>query len=193
MTTRTVIVMVKVPRPGRVKTRLARDIGATAAARWSRHQTARLLRRLRDPRWQLVLSVSPDREGLTSRIWPADIPRLPQGAGDLGDRMARALRSTPGPTLLVGADIPDLGKQQIARAFRALGDHASVLGPATDGGYWLVGLRHPSRAPAAMFRDVRWSTRYALADTLPTLPAPVARTDVLSAVDTVADLPPSFW
>ena len=67
----TLFVMLKVPRPGRVKTRLGRDIGMTAAAWWFRHQTARLLRELRDPRWRLVLAVSPDREGGASRAWPA--------------------------------------------------------------------------------------------------------------------------
>ena len=75
--------MLKEPRPGRVKTRLGRDIGMGAAAWWFRHQTGRLLRRLEDPRWQLILAVAPDRDGLQSRVWPAHLPRLPQGGGDL--------------------------------------------------------------------------------------------------------------
>ena len=97
----TLIVMLKEPRPGRVKTRLGRDIGMGAAAWWFRHQTARLLRRLDDPRWQLILAVAPDRDGLQSRVWPAHLPRLPQGGGDLGARMARVFRSLPpGPACM---------------------------------------------------------------------------------------------
>jgi rSAM/selenodomain-associated transferase 1 len=180
--------MLKEPKPGRVKTRLGRDIGLTTAAWWFRHQTRRLIRRLDDPRWDLILAVSPDREGLQSRIWPGHITRLPQGPGNLGDRMARMLRSTTGPTLVIGADIPAITKSHITRAFRTLNQNASVLGPAPDGGYWLVGLKHPARAPQTLFQNVRWSTCHALQDTARTLPNPTALTATLQDVDTSADL-----
>ena len=180
--------MVKEPRPGRVKTRLGADIGLTNAAWWFRHQTRQLLRRLRDPRWYIVLAVAPDHEGLQSRVWPPDLPRLPQGPGNLGDRMARLLRATQGPSLVIGADIPGIERHHIAEAFSALGQNASVLGPAPDGGYWLVGLAHPSRAPNALFQSVRWSTKDAMRDTEGTLPIPVAHVSALRDVDTVADL-----
>ena len=154
--------MVKEPRAGRVKTRLGRDIGMTSAAWWYRHQCARLLRRLRDARWDIVLAVSPDREGLVSRVWPRDLARMPQGRGDLGARMARALCATPGPTVLIGSDVPGITRADIAFAFRGLGPFASVIGPAPDGGYWLVGLNHPGRAPRGLFRNVRWSGEHSL-------------------------------
>src|SRR5690606_6924730 len=113
--------MVKEPRPGRVKTRLGRDIGMTAAAWWFRHQTARLLRRVDDARWRTVIAVSPDRNGMISRIWPGHLPRRPQGAGNLGDRMARLIRSAPpGPVIVIGADIPGITHTHIARAFATL-------------------------------------------------------------------------
>ncbi|SMX23025.1 TIGR04282 family arsenosugar biosynthesis glycosyltransferase [Boseongicola aestuarii] len=180
--------MLKEPRPGRVKTRLGRDIGLTTAAWWFRHQTRRLIRRLEDPRWHLILAVSPDREGLQSRIWPEHIDRLPQGPGTLGDRMARMLRSTPGPTLVIGADIPAVTTSHIALAFQTLNQNASVLGPAPDGGYWLVGLKHPARARQTLFQHVRWSTRHALQDTAKTLPEPTALTATLQDIDTAKDL-----
>ncbi len=180
--------MLKVPRAGRVKTRLGRDIGMTGAAWWFRHQTAALIRRLRDPRWRIVLAVTPDREGLQFRRWPWELARTPQGPGDLGKRMARVLHATSGPTVLIGADIPGIRRGHVARAFRALGTSPAAIGPARDGGYWCVALRHPARAPSRIFKGVRWSTEHALADTLPKLPQPVARLDELADVDRAADL-----
>ena len=186
---RKLIVMVKEPRPGRVKTRLGRDIGLVPAAWWFRHQSARLIRQLRDPRWDLVLAVAPDREGLGSRVWPGDLPRLPQGHGDLGARMVRVMRAAAGPVCIVGADIPGLRAVHVARAFAALGDHDAVFGPATDGGYWLIGARHPRRLPHRALRGVRWSGPHALSDSRATLPGHrIALIDRLADVDTAADL-----
>lgn len=186
---RTLVIMLKLPKPGRVKTRLGRDLGMVGAAWWFRHQTARLLRRLRDPRWRIVLAVSPDI-AVSSRVWPADLPRTPQGGGDLGQRMARILGAMPpGPVCLIGADIPDISRAHIARAFASLGDHDAVFGPAFDGGYWLVGLKHPKRQPRDLFANVRWSSDHTLNDSLLTLPNHhIALTDRLRDVDTVTDL-----
>lgn len=160
----------------------------TAAAWWYRHQTRRLLRHLRDPRWELVLAVSPDVEGLQSRIWPPDLARVPQGRGDLGERMRTVLAKTPGPSILVGSDIPGIRSAHIAEAFSKLGGAASVIGPGSDGGFWLIGLQRPMRQSAKFFRGIRWSHAETLADTLPTLPKPVAFSSVLSDVDSAADL-----
>ena len=184
------VVMVKEPHPGRVKTRLGHDIGMVGAAWWFRHQAARLLRELQDPRWQTILAVTPDRAGLQSRIWPAHLPRIAQGRGDLGARMGRILRGLPpGPACIVGADIPGLRRAHAARAFAMLGRHDAVLGPAGDGGYWLIGLRRSAPPPAALFRRVRWSTRHALGDTRAGLRGlDVGLADCLHDVDRAADL-----
>lgn len=186
------VIMLKEPRPGRVKTRLGRDIGMTAAAWWFRHQSAGLIRRLRDPRWDLILAVAPDVEGLTSRVWPADLPRIAQGPGDLGDRMGRILRHMPpGPVCVIGADIPSITRQEIHEAFQSLGSHDATFGPAPDGGYWLVGLRRSGPPPTTLFRDVRWSTENALADSMASLPnLRIATVTTLTDVDTVKDLLP---
>ena len=184
------VVMLKQPVAGRVKTRLGHEIGMVGAAWWFRHQTARLLRRLEDPRWRLILAVTPDRAGLTSRAWPAHLPRVPQGPGDLGDRMGRLLRGLPpGPVCIVGGDIPGLTNSHAARAFAALGDHEAVFGPAEDGGFWLVGMKRVAPPPATLFRGVRWSTCHALADSMASLPGcRIALCDRLRDVDSAADL-----
>lgn len=188
---RTLIVMVKEPRPGRVKTRLGRDIGHTAAAWWFRHQAARLIREVRDPRWRTVLAVSPDRAGTASRVWPAHLPRVAQGPGDLGARMVRLLRGARGPVCVVGADIPGLRRRHVAAAFDRLRGRDLVFGPATDGGFWLVGARHGSAVPAGLFDAVRWSTASALADSLASARGGrIALADRLSDVDCAADLGP---
>ncbi|CUH64678.1 transferase 1, rSAM/selenodomain-associated [Thalassovita gelatinovora] len=191
MIRRQLVVMVKEPNPGRVKTRLGRDIGMTSAAWWFRHQTAALLRRLQDPRWHITLAVAPDHEGQASRIWPGHLDRIPQGPGDLGDRMARIFRSLPpGPACIVGADIPGIEKAHVARAFAALGSHDAVFGPAPDGGYWLVGLKRVAPPPATLLQNVRWSTEQALSDSIATLPGRrIALIDELADVDRAADLP----
>ncbi len=189
---RTLVIFLKEPRPGRVKTRLGREIGMVGAAWWFRHQAARMIRRLgRDRRWRTVLAVSPGREGQASRVWPAHLTRWPQGPGDLGERMGRALRAMPpGPVIIVGADIPGLRPAHVAEGFRLLGRHDAVLGPAPDGGYWMIGLKRGGLAvPAGLFRGVRWSSPHALADTV----ASLASLDVgfgatLRDIDEPADL-----
>ncbi len=190
MRRQTLVVMLKEPRPGRVKTRLGRGIGMVAAAWWFRHQALRLLRRLDDPRWRLVLAVSPDAEGMASRVWPAHLTRVPQGQGNLGDRMARLFRRLPpGPVCIIGADIPGIGRGHVARAFAELGRHEAVIGPAPDGGYWLIGLKRTRATPARLFEGVRWSGPHARADTLAGLGGcRVALIDTLSDVDEARDL-----
>ncbi len=183
----TLIVMVKEPHPGRVKTRLGAEIGMTRAAWWFRHQSARLLRRIEDPRWDVMLAVSPDAKGLASRVWPAHLPKIAQGRGDLGDRMGRLLRTfATGPSCVIGADVPGVQKPNIAKAFNLLRSCDAVFGPAVDGGYWLVGAR---KLPVAAFQNVRWSTEHALADTAASFKgARIGYGDTLADVDTAADL-----
>jgi rSAM/selenodomain-associated transferase 1 len=187
---RTLVVMLKEPRAGRVKTRLGRDIGMVPAAWWFRHQVRRLLRRIDDPRWTVVLAVAPDRAGLLSRVWPQHFPRIPQGRGDLGARMGHALRGArAGPVCVIGGDIPDITAPRIAEAFRTLSHHDAVFGPAPDGGYWLIGLRRVRAVPPLLFAGVRWSTLHALSDTKTTLPDHrIAHVATLRDVDTAADL-----
>jgi rSAM/selenodomain-associated transferase 1 len=190
MPTAQLVLMAKAPRLGRVKTRLARGIGAVAATRFFRRTSIDLLRRLDDPRWQTVLALSPDISVHETGIWPEAVPRIAQGSGDLGARMGRLMRDLPpGPVVIVGCDIPDVTRGHVARAFAALGDADAVFGPAEDGGYWLVGLRRRPRVPE-IFGGVRWSSEHALADTLANVSKAqlrVAMLESLSDIDTAED------
>ncbi len=183
--------LVKEPRPGRAKTRLAKGIGTVAAAAWYRRQLLSLMRRLCfDKRWDAVLAVSPDSAVAAGRFWPKSIPRVPQGTGDLGDRMKRLFSSLPpGPVIIAGSDIPGCSARHVSRAFRLLGRSYAVFGPSPDGGFWMVGLRRTGSVPRRLFRGARWSTEHALEDSLKSLKGKRIRfAEELSDVDSVDDL-----
>jgi rSAM/selenodomain-associated transferase 1 len=181
-----VVVFARAPRLGAVKRRLARDIGARAALRFHIATMTRLVRALvADRRFRTVLAITPDHARL--RL-PIRVPRIPQGGGDLGSRMQRAIWRYPRSRVaIIGCDIPDAGPEDARAAFRALGCAQAAFGPAADGGYWLVALS-PLR-PAHPFASVRWSTESALADTLVNFAGRrVALLRTLHDVDTAADL-----
>jgi uncharacterized protein len=181
--------MAKLPVAGGVKTRLAREIGVARATGFARHAAAALLQRVGfDRRWQTILAVAPDY-GVHSRAWPRGLARVPQGGGNLGARMQRIFdRPHAGPIVIVGTDVPGIRAAHTAEALRLLGRHDAVLGPATDGGYWLVGLRRHPRV-LRPFANVRWSSPQALADTLANLKGhAVAFVATLRDVDSASDL-----
>lgn len=183
------VIMAKVPRAGQVKTRLASEIGSIRAAWFYRHTAAAVLARLAGSRaWETVLAVAPD-SGVSDAFWPPAIRRIAQGSGDLGQRMQRAMRcQPPGPVVVIGTDIPAIRPSFIAAAFRALGKNDAVLGPAADGGYWLVGQKRRPRH-VEMFGSVRWSSPNALNDTLRNLRGRrIAFVATLSDVDVDEDL-----
>lgn len=186
MTQGLLVVFARAPALGRVKSRLARGIGMTAALAFYRRSLATVLRRVaRDRRWRTVLAVTPDRSARAGRVWPMRVPRLTQGAGDLGARMRHAFRTAPkGKVVIVGADIPEIDAAHVARAFAALGGAEVVLGPARDGGYWLIGAKGAARH-ADLFARVRWSTRHALADTRANLDG--RRVALLDRLDDIDD------
>jgi hypothetical protein len=181
-----VVVFARAPRLGAVKRRLAREIGARAALRFHVETMTRLLRALAaDRRFHTVLAITPDRARLRLSV---RVERMTQGRGDLGVRMHRAFWRFPHHrVVLIGCDIPDAGPADARTAFRALGSAQAAFGPAVDGGYWLVALS--PRRPAHPFVSVRWSTEYALGDTLLNFAGRrVALLRTLHDVDTAADL-----
>lgn len=169
---RHLVIFARRPQLGVGKRRLAADVGDVEAVRFARHALDRLTRTLgRDPRWRLWLAVAPDRPLDWVRVGTA----MPQGPGDLGQRLTRVIRALPpGPVVILGSDTPTVTRTDVADAFHALGPNRAVFGPAKDGGYWLIGLRR-GRGEALPFDRVRWSTSDALADTMANLArSPVA-------------------
>ncbi len=163
------VVVAKQPEPGRVKTRLSPPL--------SPDEAAALAQALLDDTVRACLSVtgadlflgyassSGSSDWFAARFPCAGL--LPQGEGDLGARMARLFESVLGAhaaAVLVGADLPLLTAARIEAALDALTTPGSVvLGPALDGGYYLVGLRRPQ---PALFAPMAWSTPGVLAETL---------------------------
>jgi rSAM/selenodomain-associated transferase 1 len=165
----------KQPVAGTVKTRLAETLGVDGAAELSAaflHDLTERFAAMGDERWlgyAPATSVARDWfEGLSAgrfALWP-------QPAGDLGARIeaffAAALNAgDSGPesmrAVLIGSDSPTLPVDLVQQAFAALETSDAVLGPAVDGGYYLIGLR---RMPAGLLNGVRWSSPHALADTV---------------------------
>ncbi len=184
--TRHLVIFARWPQLGSGKRRLAVGVGAVEALRFQRVSLSLTVLRLgKDRRWTTWLAVTPDACG----TWPSGFGVLRQGAGDLGRRMARVAKVLPpGPVLIIGSDIPSIRGDVVASAFQALGDHDVVFGPATDGGFWAVGLRRRPRF-IDPFCGVRWSTEHALKDSMRNLSGhAVTSIDSLEDVDDAPSL-----
>lgn len=163
-----VFIFARAPRYGAVKTRLARDIGAAETLRFYRNTLNDVARRLASSgRLDVVLAVTPDKAATDTGYWPAGLACVAQGRGDLGLRMVRVLRCAGSrPAIVIGSDIPDANVGLVLDAVRALGKRRFVLGPTQDGGYWLIGARHPASLARRQLDGVRWSTSHSLEDTV---------------------------
>ena len=176
-------------RPG--VTRLGAGVGMGRAAAVFRGLTERTIGEAVKGDWQTVLAVdSPSAVRGWGALWPPHLPRVAQGPGGLGARMARVIAAAPpGPVVIIGADAPGLRGRHLRQAFHALGRADAVFGPAEDGGYWLIGLSRRKSAPD-LFGGVRWSTKHALEDTVNSLPQHfnVQYLERLSDIDKAKDL-----
>jgi rSAM/selenodomain-associated transferase 1 len=151
--------MLKAPRIGLVKTRLAREIGAESAAivyrRLAEHQIACLPRD-----WALEIHFAPLDAETEMRNWlGAAHSYHPQLGHDLGDRLihatAAAFARGAGAVIVIGGDCPGLDEALLREAAHSLQSADVVIGPALDGGYYLIGLRRPE---PALFAGIPWST-----------------------------------
>lgn len=154
------LLFLKAPVPGRVKTRLARDMGTEAAAA----AYIDMVREIRDAvelQHDLSLQWVYEPAGDFPDLGWLDIPAAKfwkQTGGDLGARLEAAFQKAfsefTGPVCAIGMDSPGLPPEHIAEAFRALKSHDIVLGPTEDGGYYLIGT---ARHRPELFEDIPWS------------------------------------
>lgn len=166
-----IILFTRYPRPGRVKTRLIPALGSVGAAHLQRRMTERS--------WATVCSLvaTPEYDAevryqggnqhdMTDWLGEGVIMR-PQGDGDLGDRLKRAFadsfREGNQRVVIVGSDCPSLTAQHLAQALRVLRTHKLTIGPASDGGYYLIGL---SRPVPQLFEGITWGSSTVLGQTL---------------------------
>ncbi len=192
---RTLLVFAKAPEPGRVKTRLARTIGEEKAAALYRRVGRQVVDQLRGGPYRTVVCYAPADADDSVRAWlgPHGVVFRPQGPGDLGARMAEAFDDAfddADRVCIVGTDAPEVDRAVVREAFRALERADLVLGPARDGGYYLMALRRPV---PELFRDVPWSTGDVLDATLERarcLGLDVTLLDERSDIDTADDLDP---
>ena len=170
------------PEAGKAKTRLIPMLGAQGAADLHRRLTERTVATVRAA--GLALEVrSTGAEPAQFRDWLGVETVVDQGDGDLGLRLARAAETLP--VLLLGADIPGLTPEHLISAVKALSKAPAVIGPAADGGYWLLGLAH---AVPGAFGGIAWGTSAVFAATLARLPDDTVQFPVLSDIDTPEDL-----
>ncbi|MFU8882648.1 MAG: TIGR04282 family arsenosugar biosynthesis glycosyltransferase [Rhodobacterales bacterium] len=181
-----VVIFAKAPVLGTVKTRIAATIGDAAALAVYRRMLWRSTNRLAQGPWRSALAVTPDASVTGSNDWPDGIDRIPQGGGDLGARMLRALQPArpDAPVLVVGSDIPRLAPQHICQALAALRHSDLVFGPSADGGFYLIGASTPP--PPDIFSAVPWSAPSTLARTMANCPVPPALIDPLEDFDDMA-------
>ena len=167
MSAEQLIVFVKAPRPGAVKTRLAKSIGAAAACEAYRTLAETLFFQL-SKLSNAELRFAQDDAGDEIKPWLRNNWGMrPQGQGSLGRRLQRAFAQAfshgAHRVVIIGSDCPAVRLRDIEEAWSALKLNDVVIGPARDGGYWLIGLRQPQ---PTLFDGIAWSTERVLGETL---------------------------
>jgi hypothetical protein len=167
---RRVIAFVRLPRPGHVKTRLAAVVGAENACAVYRAFVADLMETLRASGVPHVFAyATPEKKTAVMKWLGKKHSFISQRGRDVGERMENAFRDIFSMgvevAVLIGSDVPDLSPVRIREAFRMLMDWDAVIGPACDGGYYLIGFRREAFLPD-VFRSIRWGTETVFRDTM---------------------------
>ncbi|GAX83437.1 hypothetical protein CEUSTIGMA_g10862.t1 [Chlamydomonas eustigma] len=200
----TVIIFAKLPVPGRVKTRLAADVGPQAASDFYKSCSERVIKEVcRCNKMETILYHSSRDEPSQISAWlksfaPKNLHQCAQSStGDLGDIMYKAMslemsKKGVSKVIILGTDIPDINCHILEQAANSLDEYEAVFGPARDGGYYLLGFK--DHVNEALFQGISWSTSTVLKDSLvkaSTVHLSVAPLDTLPTlidVDTIEDL-----
>ncbi len=188
---RRLVFFARAPQSGLVKTRLARCLGENEALKAYCILAQSVLSTLARSR-EVVIRYSPDNAQIDIEPWlQPGWTSEPQGLGELGDRLARCFESLfcrgASSIVVVGSDCPYIEESDLESAWTSLQTQDMVLGPAADGGYWLIGL---NRFYPSVFAGVDWGTDKVLEQTVERAKLAglsVARLRQLSDVDTIED------
>ncbi|MBW2408981.1 MAG: TIGR04283 family arsenosugar biosynthesis glycosyltransferase [Deltaproteobacteria bacterium] len=170
------IIFTRYPEAGTTKTRMIPELGAEGAAELQRRMTEHIMSRAVGLCDLHPIPVEVRYEGgseklMTEWLGPG-FSYCHQGSGDIGLRMGRAFTETFGQgcesVVIIGSDIPDISTKILQNAFEALGENDLVLGPAADGGYYLIGVQRETfrHWNPQLFSDIRWGTASVLPQTL---------------------------
>lgn len=163
------LIFAKYPEPGKVKTRLARTVGPVEAAVRYRGMIDAVMQKTQttNGEYNRILCFDPPQREDEFRKWFSSLEMRPQCGGDLGKRMIVAFQESlangAGRAVLIGTDCVEVDRSLLSDAFDRLEKADLVLGPAKDGGYYLIGMKavHPS-----LFEGIPWSTEKVLEETL---------------------------
>ena len=170
MDKRLLIFFVKSPEPGAVKTRLSAEIGRDLAVELYKDIGARSLKAVEGGDYDIRIAFYPPDAMAVVKAWLGDgRAYFPQDGKDLGQRMENAFKSAfsdgAANVVLAGSDIPDLSGKIIEEAFSKLCDNGAIIGPAKDGGYYLIGFSKRGFLPE-VFNGIRWGTDTVFTDTM---------------------------
>ncbi|MEN8142095.1 MAG: TIGR04282 family arsenosugar biosynthesis glycosyltransferase [Thermodesulfobacteriota bacterium] len=165
------IVFTRYPQAGRTKTRLIPALGAEGAADLQRQMTKQIVRTAllltEDVPLEIEINFAGGSIGEMENWLGQDLCYRPQGSGDLGEKMDRAFSESfhdgYHQVIIIGADCPNISVPILTEAFNKLAEQDLVLGPATDGGYYLIGL---SALYPRLFTKLPWGTSKVLPKTL---------------------------
>ena len=170
MDRRLLIFFVKSPEPGAVKTRLSAEIGRDLAVELYKEIGARSLKAVEGGDYDIRIDFYPPDKAAEVTAWLGEgRVYFPQAGADLGQRMENAFRSAfrdgAEYVVLAGSDIPDLSGDIIEEAFSMLDDNGAAIGPAKDGGYYLIGFSRKGFVPE-VFNGIRWGVDTVFTDTM---------------------------
>lgn len=167
------------------KSRLKNKIGKALGSSFYYNNLLKTIVKINsDKRIELKLCVTPDT---ALQDWPKSvfpkIKRLPQGPGDIGEKMWRIFSKNPKKTIIIGSDIPDISSKIIFNAWKKLYSSNIVFGPAEDGGFWLIGISQ-SKKVKGLFNNINWSKK----NTLEQVKNNIHSSKNISYVDTLKDI-----